>query len=642
MNKLNNNKTFIIGGVTAIIFWIIIAIITFNRTFVPLQKYISINSNIILHISLVNHDITKTGSLMRRLIFCETYKPAHYKRDIKKYTKKLSLNINRTDKDYKSLFILLSIKQSVKLKKVSFSNSKYFSTYVKKSYYHWEFISKPIVKRFIKYVGFVPLKLSDKMFLEYTLNRSILPTYSFIQRISAGFAYLIRFAAFTFVFGTILIIFLVILVIYYLNKFFGEIRKSEQRFRTMFDNSPVVHILMDIQTGNIVDVNKAAEKFYGYTKAEFKSINITNIALSSVEDHKKFRLEVYGRGFNNSTVRIINHKLKNNEVRRVELAIAPIELDGKEYLIDSITDITEKINYENSLRKSVEFFKVLSENIPSIIGLYREKVIYINPFGLKALGYNENEAKELSPLELVEGREDEKLILSENIKRRLAGEPFQEKYTLKVKMKDGETFWGDILATTIFYENKWTGLIIITDVSERVAKELKLLKEKDALKELSEIDALTGIPNRRSFDEKLKNYLNGAVLKNIKFSLIMFDIDHFKGINDTLGHQAGDTVLSELAFLVKESIRKEDFLARFGGEEFMIILNNARLESAVELAEKLRLNIESRSLSVKSVVRCSFGVTAYRFGDTSESIIKRVDDALYEAKEQGRNRVKSI
>ena len=121
----------------------------------------------------------------------------------------------------------------------------------------------------------------------------------------------------------------------------------------------------------------------------------------------------------------------------------------------------------------------------------------------------------------------------------------------------------------------------------------------------------------------------------------MFDIDRFKEINDIFGHQAGDSVLSELASLIKDNIRKDDFLARFGGEEFMIISNNISVGGAVELAEKLRFKIENHGFSLKIKVRCSFGVTGYKRDDTAESIVKRADEALYKAKENGRNRVES-
>jgi diguanylate cyclase (GGDEF)-like protein/PAS domain S-box-containing protein len=641
MNKLNNNKI-IIAGIAAIILWIITAAVTFDRTFIPLKNYIGKNSKIILEVSVINDDLTRTGSLIKRVVFYETYKPLNYKNKVKKNLGKLSYKVKKTDKDYKKLFVLLNIKTPVKLKKLSHSNAKYFSAFAKKSYYHWEYVSKPIIERFIKYTGFVPLKLSDRMFLEYTLNKSVLPTYTFIRKITAGFVYLVRFAAFVFIFGTIVIIFLGILVIYYLNKFFREIRKSEQRFRTMFDSSPIAHLVKDIETGNIIDANKTAEKFYGYTRKELTAMNITDIALVSKEEDKRFRMEAYNKGIGNPISKIFNHKLKNNDIKRVEVTLSKIEIDGKEYLINSIIDITEKILYENSLKKSVEFFKILSENIPTIIGLYREKIIYMNPFGLSVLGYTENEIKGLSPLDILEAREEEKNILSENIKKRLEGERFESKYTFKFKKKSGNSFWGELITSTVFFENAWTGLVIITDVSDRVKSELNLMKEKDVFKELSELDALTNIPNRRSFDVKLNDTIGSALLNNVNFSLIMFDIDHFKQINDGYGHQIGDAVLAELASLVKKNIRGYDFIARFGGEEFMIISNNISLKGAIEFAEKLRKKIEYAEFPEKIKVRCSFGVTAFKRGDTAESAIKRADEAMYKAKENGRNRVDSV
>ncbi|MCL6120253.1 MAG: PAS domain S-box protein, partial [Deltaproteobacteria bacterium] len=288
---MNNNKTIIIAGIAAVILWIIIAAVTFDRAFIPLKNYIGKNSKIILEVSVINDDLTRTGSLIKRVIFYETYKPVNYKNNVKKYLKKLSLTVNKTDGDYKKLFTLLNIKTPLKLKNVSISNAKYFTAFAKKSYYHWEYVSKPIIKRFIKYTGFVTLKLSDRMFLEYTLNKSVLPTYAFIRKISAGFIYLVRFAAFVFIFGIIVIVLLGVLVIYYLNKFFREIRKSEERFRTMFDSSPVAHLVKDIETGNIIDANKTAEKFYGYTRKELTAMNITDIALVSKEEDKRFRME---------------------------------------------------------------------------------------------------------------------------------------------------------------------------------------------------------------------------------------------------------------------------------------------------------------------------------------------------------------
>jgi diguanylate cyclase (GGDEF)-like protein len=165
------------------------------------------------------------------------------------------------------------------------------------------------------------------------------------------------------------------------------------------------------------------------------------------------------------------------------------------------------------------------------------------------------------------------------------------------------------------------------------------MREKETYRELSEHDALTGINNRRYFDDKLAELLNIALRYERPLSLIMFDIDRFKDINDAYGHETGDIVLKELSAVVKKELRNADFFARYGGEEFMVMAPETPLSTAKELAERLRLKVEKHDFNIEQPVTCSFGVTEVKEGDTSQSIIYRVDGALYEAKETGRNRV---
>jgi diguanylate cyclase (GGDEF)-like protein len=119
----------------------------------------------------------------------------------------------------------------------------------------------------------------------------------------------------------------------------------------------------------------------------------------------------------------------------------------------------------------------------------------------------------------------------------------------------------------------------------------------------------------------------------------MFDIDHFKEINDGYGHAVGDEVLVELSGLVRRNIRSADLFARWGGEEFMVLLPHTDLGGAASMAEKLRESVETHSFPGVARVTCSFGVAGFTEIDDATVILKRVDDALYEAKETGRNRV---
>jgi len=161
---------------------------------------------------------------------------------------------------------------------------------------------------------------------------------------------------------------------------------------------------------------------------------------------------------------------------------------------------------------------------------------------------------------------------------------------------------------------------------------------------LTTVDGLTQIFNRRYFLEQLDREVSRSKRYRRHLSLIMFDIDRFKDINDTYGHLAGDYVLKQLATVIKGKIRREDILARYGGEEFVIILPEIDLGNAVSFGEKVRKIVEKAPFKFEDTrisVTVSVGVAACEEGDDGSTIIKRADDKLYEAKDAGRNCTKS-
>jgi diguanylate cyclase (GGDEF)-like protein len=147
-------------------------------------------------------------------------------------------------------------------------------------------------------------------------------------------------------------------------------------------------------------------------------------------------------------------------------------------------------------------------------------------------------------------------------------------------------------------------------------------------------DPLTGINNRRGLDDALSTQFAMMMRYHMPFSVVLFDIDHFKQINDQLGHLHGDRVLQELARLLDESIRETDVLARYGGEEFVIVMPHTEMAGASIIAERVRAIVEERM-----AITVSGGVTEARDDDTQESLVARADAALYTAKSGGRNRV---
>jgi diguanylate cyclase (GGDEF)-like protein len=185
----------------------------------------------------------------------------------------------------------------------------------------------------------------------------------------------------------------------------------------------------------------------------------------------------------------------------------------------------------------------------------------------------------------------------------------------------------------------YTGLRRRTEERDQATEELQRLNV--VLENRATTDALTGICNRRKFLESLQVKIQEAKRYSMPLALIYFDIDHFKSVNDTYGHEAGDDVLVELSRLVSGMIRQTDVFARIGGEEFVILVHNNDVRTGRELAEKIRAGVELQCFPKMGSVTCSFGVAQFYSDDSAETFIRRADDAMYAAKQAGRNRVET-
>jgi diguanylate cyclase (GGDEF)-like protein len=165
-------------------------------------------------------------------------------------------------------------------------------------------------------------------------------------------------------------------------------------------------------------------------------------------------------------------------------------------------------------------------------------------------------------------------------------------------------------------------------------------KTKSKLDKLANRDRLTKLYNRRYFDEEIEKELERAVRYKYSLSLFMIDIDFFKKINDTYGHQKGDQVLAVVSSIISENTRLNDIVARYGGEEIVVLIPEMVSDNAMYLAEKIRSRVETEtSKRIAILVTVSIGGAFYKTNDSSTNLIKKADDALYEAKKRGRNRV---
>jgi len=171
----------------------------------------------------------------------------------------------------------------------------------------------------------------------------------------------------------------------------------------------------------------------------------------------------------------------------------------------------------------------------------------------------------------------------------------------------------------------------------------RLLEQKNQLlEELYITDNLTKLYNRNKLDEVLIRESNRTNRYQNSFGIILVDIDFFKKVNDEYGHQTGDIVLKEFANILQDNTRKTDTAGRWGGEEFLIICGETNLDGILTLAKNLKEKISTYSFSLGEQVTASFGVSMYKKDEDIDDMIKRADDALYKAKENGRNRVEYV
>lgn len=210
----------------------------------------------------------------------------------------------------------------------------------------------------------------------------------------------------------------------------------------------------------------------------------------------------------------------------------------------------------------------------------------------------------------------------------------QKHFFLESRLSHGSIRQVEVYVSNIELTGRELLFLIIHDLTEEKEAERKIQKLNEELLHLSNTDKLTGVINRRHCEEILGWEIDKARRYKDSLSLVMFDLDRFKEINDRFGHKRGDMVLREICRICRANIRSSDFLARWGGDEFMI-LTPVKLQEALILGEKIRKLVVDLDLGVTA----SVGVTEFVPGDNMDTFTTRVDDLLYEAKEKGRNLV---
>jgi diguanylate cyclase (GGDEF)-like protein/PAS domain S-box-containing protein len=306
--------------------------------------------------------------------------------------------------------------------------------------------------------------------------------------------------------------------------------------------------------------------------------------------------------------------------------------------------LRENESITRSLRESeARFHGLVSQSLVGIAIVEDARLSYANPKFAEIFGYGVDEICDLRPLELA--TEDDRPLVAEQMRRRLSGEVAESDYVFRGLRKDGTAVDIEVHASGMEIGEKLAPILLVLDITERMRAERQVQALQAQLSEQAIRDPLTDLYNRRYLEEAFARELARAERSAQPVSVVMADLDHFKSVNDSLGHQAGDEVLVLFGDLLRRHARGSDLPCRWGGEEFVLILLDMTHASACERAENLRSALADSNLTCEGAVirvTASFGVATFpRHGGTSDELIAAADGALFAAKHAGRNQVKS-
>ena len=404
-----------------------------------------------------------------------------------------------------------------------------------------------------------------------------------------------------------------------------RIAALEGTIKVLLNATSDLAFLVDTR-GEIFYINEPAARRFGKEADELINTNIYEFYSDEEREVRKAYMEV---------VKVSGQPVHYEEVYKDSVytsCIYPVfspEGDIEKFAI-FYNDITEHKKNEETIYRYSQIFSTVNAPMCFVDRNYIYRTA--NEAYLKIYEKKRNEVIG-RPIEEVFGIDVFQDQIKESIDKCLNGEKIH--YQGWFYFKDGKSRFMYMSFNPLFtIERKVLGAVInAVDITKNREMEEKL-------KKLYVTDQLTGIYNRAKFCEALDEEIKSLkTYTNATLSLIMFDIDHFKNVNDTYGHDVGDDVIKKLVHIVKSCTRETDVFARWGGEEFMILLPNADLEGAYYLAERIRITIERSRFEKVGSVTCCFGTAQFFPGDTVDKFTKRVDKALYKAKQRGRNRV---
>lgn len=395
-------------------------------------------------------------------------------------------------------------------------------------------------------------------------------------------------------------------------------------------DSIIVHDL----EGNFIYLNDNAWKTRGYTKEEMMRMSVKELnAPQSKSGYSEMIKAMIEKMHQKGSIKIeAEHRCKNGDLLPVEIISKLITLHEKPYVLSSVRDISR----QKIAQFEIEKLSMAIEQLDDIVYITDKfgNITYVNSAYCRYLGYTREEVLGKNP-RLTKSGLHEREFYAELWNTILAGNVYRN--TIVNRKKNGGLYYEKKTITPL--KDDKNAVIGFVSTGKDVTEETMLNQE---IERVAMMDKLTGIFNRHKFEELFALESERARRFNHPLSLIMIDIDHFKSVNDTYGHDVGDEVLKGLALVVQSCIRKIDIFARWGGEEFLVLSPGTDGKNAQDFAEKLRHEVAAATFPEVGHITISLGISTFVPEDSFIDLFKRADRGLYYAKEHGRNQIEMI
>ncbi|WP_158583022.1 bifunctional diguanylate cyclase/phosphodiesterase [Lysinibacillus yapensis] len=378
--------------------------------------------------------------------------------------------------------------------------------------------------------------------------------------------------------------------------------------------------------GRVLSLNPAFSSMLGWDKKDLTDVNCFPFFVQPNKEEHEHQLNLFRQGID-IPYHVTKRKRKDGKELDILASYRAVK-EGNVLAVGMYKDFTEQMKIQRQLKASQECYRNLVQTIPDAIFVENDgKIVFVNQPGVKMIGAEDS--KQLM------GQSVWQFILTENdkqLKKNIhnaieTGEPL----LVEMQRLNGEMLWVELVAMSIYYEGESVLQVVMRDVTAKKSYE-------EQLEFLAFHDPLTGVTNRRYFTDYLNKAIEREKSKNGTLALLYLDLDKFKEINDTKGHDVGDELLKQFANRLSKNIREMDIVCRVGGDEFLILIDGVESEQIIReiikrLHEKLMVPYSINGLKIS--VYASIGVARFPAdGQDSKILISKADKALYQAKQK--------